>query len=73
MSKIASEKLVENNPAITDLSDTNRPTKLAEIYSELYDDEWTDAYEGLQNTGYTELETIDILRETLLVCYLLSK
>ncbi|OWF41297.1 uncharacterized protein LOC110462653 [Mizuhopecten yessoensis] len=47
LSKIAGSKLVHGNPAITDLSDANRPTKLSERYSELYDNEWTDALEEL--------------------------
>jgi hypothetical protein len=39
-----------NNPDIADLSDTNRPTKIAEIFSELYDNEWTEAFETLSKT-----------------------
>lgn len=56
-----------DNPNIADLSDENRPTKLGEMYSELYDNEWTDAIEGLTKVGYTELEAVHTLRETLLV------
>ncbi|XP_052793230.1 uncharacterized protein LOC128227070 isoform X1 [Mya arenaria] len=40
-------KMSDNNPDITDLSDPNRPTKLAEMFSELYDNEWTEAYDVL--------------------------
>ncbi|XP_052794368.1 uncharacterized protein LOC128227668 [Mya arenaria] len=58
LSKLAGEKLTKDNPNITDLSDPNRPTKLGEIYSELYDNEWTDAYEGLTIEGYEETEAI---------------
>jgi hypothetical protein len=39
-----------NNPDIADLSDTNRPTKIAEKFSELYDNEWTEAFESLSKT-----------------------
>ena len=35
------------NVNIADLSDPNRPTKLAEQFSELYDNDWTDAFEEL--------------------------
>jgi hypothetical protein len=49
LSKVAGDKLRDDNPSITDLSDVNRPTKLAEHYKELYDNEWTNAYEALQN------------------------
>jgi len=36
---------VHKNPNIVDLSDKNRPTKLAEVFGEIYDNEWTDAFE----------------------------
>jgi hypothetical protein len=39
-----------NNPDIPDLSDTNRPTKIAEKFSELYDYEWTEAFESRSKT-----------------------
>ncbi|XP_060601829.1 golgin subfamily A member 6-like protein 7 [Ruditapes philippinarum] len=65
LSKFAGNKLVENNPAITDLSDSNRPTKLAEYFSELYDNEWTDAFEALKTAGYEEITAIETLRLTL--------
>ncbi|KAL4230296.1 hypothetical protein ACF0H5_010680 [Mactra antiquata] len=44
LSEYISVKLRDNNPNIADLNDQCRPTKLAEMYSELYDNEWTDAY-----------------------------
>ncbi|XP_062613093.1 uncharacterized protein LOC134274862 [Saccostrea cucullata] len=47
LSKVAGEKLRSNNPSIADLSDINRPTKLAEYFKELYDNEWTNAYDVL--------------------------
>ncbi|CAG2186447.1 unnamed protein product [Mytilus edulis] len=43
----ASKALHDNNPNITDLSDINRPSKIAERFSNLYDDLWTDACEEL--------------------------
>jgi len=49
LSKMASAKLRDNNPNIADLSDMNRPQKLAEQFSELYDNEWTDAYTMMEN------------------------
>ena len=33
-----------DNPDIADLSDPYRPTKIAEMFSQLYDDEWSDAF-----------------------------
>lgn len=50
-----------NNPAIADLSDQNRPSKLAEKFSELYDNEWTDAAEEMKKVmKFTEEEDRDI-------------
>ena len=46
-SKLAGESLAMGNVNIADLSDPNRPTKLAEQFSELYDNDWTDAFEEL--------------------------
>lgn len=47
LSEIASTRLRANNPNIADLSDQNRATKLGERISELYDNEWTDAFESI--------------------------
>ena len=47
MSKIAGIQLTKGNSDIVDLSDVNRPTKLAEKWSSLYTDEWTEAYDQL--------------------------
>ncbi|KAL3879271.1 hypothetical protein ACJMK2_031573 [Sinanodonta woodiana] len=44
LSEHAGALLTHDNPSIADLSDPNRPTKLAEKYSELYDNQWTDAF-----------------------------
>lgn len=51
LSSVAGERLRFNNPAIADLSDENRPNKLAEKFSELYDNEWTEFYENMEGTG----------------------
>lgn len=65
---------MDNNPAIADLSDPNRPTKLAEVYNEIYDNEWTDALDKLLQSGYDEETAIETLRLTLLVnCFLRYK
>ena len=58
----------KDNPNIADLSDTNRPTKIAEKFSELYDNEWTEAYMDLtQNQKLDERKTIDMLYDLVLV------
>ena len=64
---MASRKLRDNNPNITDLSDQNRPTKLAEKMSELYDNQWTDAFDELEQTQMKETEIIRILLQIFTV------
>lgn len=61
------DRLTDNNPNIADLSDKNRPTKLAERYAELYDNQWTEAFEVLVKYFQTEERTIEILVEILQV------
>ena len=62
-----------NNPNIADLSDNNRPTKLAEKYSELYDNEWTNAYELYENNGLPEVKIIQTLHGILVVTNFFSE
>ncbi|KAL4228438.1 Mitochondria-eating protein [Mactra antiquata] len=66
LSKFVGDQLYKNNPDITDLSDQNRPTKLGEMYGELYDNQWTDAYEALTEAGHSENETLETLKLTLM-------
>ena len=57
-----------DNPNIADLSDSNRPTKLAESFSELYDNDWTNAYEELQRRkNMPDIEIVNSLLEILKV------
>ena len=51
----------EDNPNIADLSDRNRPTKIGEKFGELYDKEWSEAYEELKGMGKEENEIIAML------------
>lgn len=69
---MAGDKLKENNPGITDLSDPNRPQKLAEQYGELYDNEWTDAMVTLnpKEDSKQERKCIDTLSSILKVYYM---
>lgn len=73
LSKFASERIIANNPAIADLSDPNRPSKLGAIYLELYDNQWTDAFDSLRTSGYSDEEAMDILRLTLMHCFKFCK
>ena len=61
------DKLTDNNPNITDLSDRNRPTKLAEKFAELYDNQWTDAFDILERIFHSEEGVIGVLLQILQV------
>lgn len=61
LSAAAAHRLRDQNPGITDLSDPNRPLKLAEKVSELYDNEWTNAMENLEKLDIQEDKGIKIL------------
>ncbi|XP_063413399.1 myosin-11-like isoform X2 [Mytilus trossulus] len=75
LSDIMGTKLRDNNPAITDLNDPNRPMKLGDQFSELYENEWTDAYSEIsdcKSLNLSEIETIavllNILKEIYKIC-----
>nr|XP_034300181.1 calponin homology domain-containing protein DDB_G0272472 [Crassostrea gigas] len=73
LSQLAGAKLTEGNPNIADLSDKNRPTNLAEHFSELYDNEWTDALEELTDSeSKSEEEGIKILFDIVKDAYAFS-
>ena len=67
LSKVAGDKMSANNPDLADLSDPYRPTRLAESFSQLYDDEWTHAYEDLQRKIKSERDVIETLAKVLKV------
>ncbi|KAL3878817.1 hypothetical protein ACJMK2_031145 [Sinanodonta woodiana] len=69
-SEEASLLLVHGNPNIADLSDSNRPVKLAERYLELYSNEYTDAFEELATKHISERGVIQILLTILSNAYL---
>lgn len=62
LSKVASANLTLDNPNIADLSDQNRPTKIAESFSELYDNEWTDAFEAIVDKQSEKQVVKELLR-----------
>ena len=69
LSQYTSAQLVQDNPNVADLSDLNRPTKLAEKFSELYDNDWTDAFEVLVDQyRFSEEQGIKRLLDILMVC-----
>lgn len=70
LSELMGHKLSDKNPNIADLSDQNRPTKLGEMFSALYDDEYTDAFEeiGTGNDKYTCKRLLDLLMDAKSFC-----
>ncbi|XP_045211918.2 uncharacterized protein LOC123563270 [Mercenaria mercenaria] len=76
LSAIMSSRLKDGNPNVADLNDQNRPTKIGEQFSELYDNQWTDAYDAIQT--YFELqknesEIIGLLLDILEQCFKFCK
>ncbi|KAL3878222.1 hypothetical protein ACJMK2_030589 [Sinanodonta woodiana] len=70
LSRHMGQQMSEGNPNITDLSDPNRPSKLGERYSELYDNEWTNAFEVLTSkSGKDDKQAVDVLRNILWKSY----
>ncbi|XP_061184537.1 uncharacterized protein LOC133192559 [Saccostrea echinata] len=69
LSEVAGSKLTTNNPAITDLSDENRPIKLAEKFGQIYDDEWTDSLEEIMNIGLDEVPSIAFLLRIIMSAF----
>ena len=67
VSQLAGAKLQDSNPGITNLSDDNRPTKVGEKFAELYDNEWTEAFEEHEETAGDEKATIEYIYKLLLV------
>lgn len=66
LSRVADVHLSDNNPDISDLSDSDRPQKLNEKISDLYDKEWADAIEILE-TDQSEQTAIAILLNIVMV------
>ena len=80
MSKIAGIQLTKGNSGIVDLGDVNRPTKLAEKWSSLYTDEWTEAFDQLSLDCSIKNEDCKFEKELCNIamvhtndCYFLSK
>lgn len=71
LSAFAGEQMTRGNPDIADLSDPNRPTKLAEKWNSLYTGEWTDAYEELtHNKRKSQTQIVEKqLLEIAVLCY----
>ncbi|CAC5361939.1 unnamed protein product [Mytilus coruscus] len=58
LSMVAGRKMKDNNPAIADLSDSNRPEKLSEKFREIYDNAWTDVLDYITDTDKVQDDVI---------------
>ena len=67
LSAITGNKKINNHSGITELSDRSRPLKLSEKMTDLFDDEWTIAVDGLEDKGVEENEGIHMLLEIIKV------
>ncbi|WAR00423.1 hypothetical protein MAR_024795 [Mya arenaria] len=67
LSRLESDRLLNNNPNIAYLSDPYRPTKIAEQFSEFYDTVYTGAYEKLLELNMTEVEATNLLFNILMI------
>ncbi|CAC5413590.1 unnamed protein product [Mytilus coruscus] len=69
LSKVAGDGMLDGNPFVTDLSDPNRPQRLAEKFNSLYDNSWTDAFEILSDKNKDEKAICKILLDMLEACW----
>ncbi|XP_052078758.1 myosin-3-like [Mytilus californianus] len=69
LSQVAGAKLMAGNTSIADLGDKYRPTRIAELYSELYDNEWTEAVDVLVSKKWSEDMIVRHLFIILQGCY----
>jgi len=67
LSSFASKQLTEGNPDFTDLSDINRPVKMAERFHKIYDYEWTTSLDSLTKGSIclTEEKAISVLMDII--------
>ncbi|XP_052791691.1 uncharacterized protein LOC128225831 isoform X2 [Mya arenaria] len=69
LSELMSVKLRDNNPNIADLNDPYRPTKLAEMFSELYDNEWTALYTVLEDLKLKDRHIINFCLDVFMLSF----
>ena len=65
---MSSSLRLHENPEFIDFSDENRVTNIGERYSQIYDNEWTDAYiELTDECGMVSADAVRILLDMLTV------
>ncbi|KAL3879287.1 hypothetical protein ACJMK2_031588 [Sinanodonta woodiana] len=72
-SEIVTDRLTHDNTDIVDLSDEHRPVKLSEKMAEIYNYQWTEALDELQDNGFKEGDTVQLLLKILIEAHLACK
>ena len=52
---------IAGDPDIMELSDPNRPMKIAEKFTEMYDNDWADSMDALEDLKIPEKKCVEIL------------
>ncbi|KAK3100272.1 hypothetical protein FSP39_017277 [Pinctada imbricata] len=69
LSKFATQQLTQGNPNIADLSDRNRPTNIGEKFGQVFDEEWSEAYDVLKGVCRNDLDIMQTLIQLIQSCY----
>lgn len=73
LSQVAGAKLTAGNSSIADLGDKYRPTKISDMFAEMYDSEWTDVMDDILESHKEWTEEL-VVRHIFIVlqvlCYL---
>ncbi|XP_053400625.1 myosin-9-like [Mercenaria mercenaria] len=69
LSSQTAAQVLDNNPNVSDLSDPNRPQKLGEQLSQVYDEQWTDATEALEKLEKNEEDILKTLLDLIVAIY----
>lgn len=59
LSKIAGNNIRYGNPNVADLSDPLRPTEIGKMFAEVYDNEWTDAFEEVNGDEAVKIQVLN--------------
>ncbi|KAK3602797.1 hypothetical protein CHS0354_026347 [Potamilus streckersoni] len=70
LSQQMENQVTHNNSNNPELNDWTRPNQIGEKYAELYDIQWTNAFEVLtQTSGHNDERAVEILLKVLIECY----
>lgn len=67
LSEMMGKQMKNNNPVITDLNDPDRPLRIVEKFSNVFENEWTDTIDEIELVTGNEIAAIKILRSVVIV------